>query len=331
MTGKMLTLFAALATAATLTATPAGAQVQLRYAHVGAEGEGQTRYAAELAKLVKERTNGRVDIRVFPGSQLGNISEMVDGVRIGSIAMAHHDFASLDRIIADVSVFNAPFIYRDPEHAMRATDERTSPVMAEINKQLVEKGNIRIVGNFYRGARQLSAKFPVKSPADLRGKKIRGVPLKLWNTMLTGMGAIPTPVEISEIIPALTTGLVEGQENPLNNIISRRMYEVQPYIMMTSHMESVLCVFVNERAWKGIPDADRKLVEAAMDEMGKRSLQWQAEADAKEVEFLKSKGVTFITTKEGLDIGAFRKSVFAQLDKDYPSWKGHIERIQAVK
>src|SRR5512145_520898 len=277
----MLALFAALATGATLFAAPAGAQVQLRYAHVGAEGEGQTRYAAELAQLVKERTNGRVDIRLFPGSQLGNISEMVDGVRIGSIAMAHHDFASLDRIVADVSVFNAPFIYRDPEHAMRATDERTSPVMAEINKQLVEKGNIRIVGNFYRGARQLSAKFPVKSPADLRGKKIRGVPLKLWNTMLTGMGAVPTPVEISEIIPALTTGLVEGQENPLNNIISRRMYEVQPYIMMTSHMESVLCVFVNERAWRGIPDGDRKIVEAAMDEMGKRSLQWQAEADAK--------------------------------------------------
>ena len=68
-----------------------------------------------------EKTQGRVEIRVFPGSQLGNLSEMVDGVRIGSIQMAHHDFSSLDRFDKDVAVFNAPFAFRNPEHAMRAT------------------------------------------------------------------------------------------------------------------------------------------------------------------------------------------------------------------
>ncbi|MBL8670786.1 MAG: TRAP transporter substrate-binding protein, partial [Alphaproteobacteria bacterium] len=238
---RKLAAAAAALVAAIAFAGTADAQKTLRYAHVGAEGEGQTRFALEVAKRVKDKTAGRIEIRVFPNSQLGNISEMIDGVRIGSIAMGHHDFASLDRIVADVSVFNAPFIYRDPGHAMRATAERTSPVMQEINKQLVEKGSMRIVGNFYRGARQLSAKFAVKSPADLKGQKIRGVPLKLWNTMISGMGAIPTPVEIAEIIPALQTGLVVGQENPLNNIIARKMYEVQSHVMMTSHMESVLC------------------------------------------------------------------------------------------
>ncbi len=146
-------------------------QTVLRYAHVGADGESQTHYATELAALVKEKTGGKVEIRVFPASQLGNLSEMINAVRIGSIAMAHHDFASLDRIVEDVGVFNAPFIYRDARHAMKATDARTSPVMQEINKQLVEKGQIRIVGNFYRGARQLSAKFPVKTPADLKAAR----------------------------------------------------------------------------------------------------------------------------------------------------------------
>ena len=91
-------------------------------------------------------------------------------------------------------MFNAPFAYRSPEHAMRATAEATSPVLREINQKLVEKGGVRIVGNFYRGARQLTARYPVKSPKDMQGKKFRAVPVALWNSMIKGMGAVPTPV-----------------------------------------------------------------------------------------------------------------------------------------
>ncbi|WP_425500081.1 4-hydroxythreonine-4-phosphate dehydrogenase PdxA [Pikeienuella piscinae] len=80
--------------------------------------------------------------------------------------------------------------------------------------------------------------------------------------MLTGMGAIPAPVGISEIVPALMTGLVEGQENPLNNIIARKKYEANKYLMMTGHMESVLAVFVNEGAWEAVPVHDRAIIEA---------------------------------------------------------------------
>ena len=306
-------------------------KIVLRYAHVGAEGEGQTRYAAELAKLVKERSNGRIDIRVFPGSQLGNLSEMLDGVRVGSVHMAHHDFSSLDRFEKDVAVFNAPFAYRDADHSMRATSPATSPVLTAINEKLVANGGVRIVGNFYRGARQLTARYPVYSPADMAGKKFRGVPIALWNTMLKGMGAIPTPVEISEIMPALMTGLVEGQENPLNNIIARKMYEANKYVMMTSHMESVLAVFVNEKSWSGLAEADRKLMGDAMNEMGKRSLQWYRESEAKEIDFLKSKGVKVIDTSNGLKLDEFRTSVMKQVNADYPHWKPYLEQIQAIK
>lgn len=306
-------------------------KVTLRYAHVGAENEGQTRYAAELAAMVRERSKGRIDIRVFPGSQLGNLSEMLDGLRVGSIHMAHHDFSSLDRFEKDVAVFNAPFAYRDADHAMRATSEATSPVLADINKKLVANGGVRIVGNFYRGARQLTARYPVYSPADMAGKKFRGVPIALWNTMLKGMGAIPTPVEISEIMPALMTGLVEGQENPLNNIIARKMYEANKYVMMTGHMESVLAVFVNEKSWSGLAEADRQLMREAMAEMGQRSLQWYRESEAKELDYLKSKGVTIIDSQSGLKLDEFRRSVSRQVEADFPNWKPYLDQITQIK
>jgi tripartite ATP-independent transporter DctP family solute receptor len=320
------------AAAATMLAAPALAQqkITLRYAHVGAEGEGQTRYATELAKLVAERTQGRVELRVFPGSQLGNLSEMLDGVRVGAIQMAHHDFSSLDRFEKDVAVFNAPYAFRGAEHAMRATSA-SSPVLQGINEKLIANGGVRIVGNFYRGARHLTARYPVYSPKDMAGKKFRSVPIALWNTMIKGMGAIPTPVEIAEIMPALMTGLVEGQENPLNNIIARKMYEANKFVMMTGHMESVLAVFVNDKAWQGIPEADRKIFQECLDEMAKRSLEWYRDAEAKEIAFLKEKGATIITEKEGLKLDEFREAVRKQVDADFPGWKPYLTQLDAIK
>ena len=212
---------------------------------------------------------------------------MVDGVRIGSIQMGHHDFSSLDRIEKDVAVFNAPFVFRDPDHAMKATSEATfAGHEGDQRASSSNKGSMRIVANFYRGARQLTARYAVHSPKDMQGKKFRAVPTPLWNSMIKGMGAVPTPVEISEIMPALMTGLVEGQENPLNNVIARKMWEANKFVMMTSHMESVLAVFVNEKSWTSIPEADRKLMQEAFDEMGKRSLQWAKDAEAGEIEIL---------------------------------------------
>ncbi len=244
---------AALAVALAPFATGAAeAQIRLRYAHVGVANAPQTLYADEVAKLVKERTNGRVEIQVFANSQLGGVAEMVDGVRSGAIAIGHHDFASLARILPNTAVFNTPYVYRDAEHSLRATDSRTSPALAAINKELVEKGNMRIVGSFFQGTRHLTSKERVLTPADVRGKKYRGVPVKLWSSMLTGMGAIATPVEVSELATALATGLVVGQENPLPNILNLKLFEVQKFVMMTGHMQSVLSVFVNERIWQGI-------------------------------------------------------------------------------
>jgi tripartite ATP-independent transporter DctP family solute receptor len=327
------TLAATLAVAATLllAGTAAHAQVKLRYAHVGVANAPQTQYADEVAKLVKERTNGRIDIQVFPNSQLGGVGELVDGVKSGAISMGHHDFASLGKILSSTAVFNTPFVYRDAAHSLRATDHRTSPALKEINQQLVEKGNMRIVGSFFQGTRELTSKEKVLSPKDMQGKKYRGVPVKLWSSMITGMGAVATPVEVSELATALATGLVVGQENPLPNIYNLKLYEVQKYVMMTNHMQSVLSVFINEKVWQSIPPADRKIFEDTMAEVGMKTLDWDRETAAKYRKDLEAKGMVFIEEKDGLDIGAFQKAVLGQVSKDFPEWTGYIEQIRAVK
>jgi len=318
--------------AAALLASPlAQAQIKLRYAHVGVANAPQTLYADEVAKLVKERTNGRIEITVFPNSQLGGVGELVDGVKSGAISMGHHDFASLGKIVSTTAVFNTPFVYRDAEHSLRATDARISPALREINQQLVEKGGMRIVGSFFQGTRELTSKEKVLSTKDMQGKKYRGVPIKLWSSMLTGMGAVATPVEVSELATALATGLVVGQENPLPNIYNLKLYEVQKYVMMTNHMQSVLAVFINESVWQAIPAADRKILEDTMAEVGKKTLDWDRDTAAKYRKDLEAKGMVFVEEKDGLDVEGFRKAVLTQVGKDFPDWTGYIEQIRAVK
>jgi tripartite ATP-independent transporter DctP family solute receptor len=304
---------------------------ELRYAHVGAEGDIQTRFADEAAKGVAEATGGALTIQVFPASQLGGVAEMVDGVRMGTIAMGHHDFASLARIVPEVAVFNAPFIYRDAAHALAATDPATSPALKAINEKLVAAGGVRIIGRIYRGARHISSNFPVKSPADLAGKPFRAVPLDLWVSMVKGFGATPTPVEVAELPTALMTGLVVGQENPLTMISANKLYEVQSHIAMTGHMQSVLAVFVNEQVWQGLSEDQRATITKVLDEKGKESLLWATEAEAKLVEELKGKGMTVITAEDWLDLAAFKEGVLRQIRADFPSYEPYIEQIAAMK
>ena len=308
------------------------AQTKLRYAHVGVANAPQTLYADEVAKLVKERTNGRVEIQVFANSQLGGVGEMVDGVQVGRdldgpprLRVARQDRAE----------------HRGVQHAvrlprrgarMRATDARTSPALQEINQQLVEKGNMRIVGSFFQGTRQLTSKEKVLSPKDMQGKKYRGVPVKLWSSMLTGMGAVATPVEVSELATALATGLVVGQENPLPNIYNLKLYEVQKYVMMTSHMQSVLSVFVNEQVWQAIPAADRKIIEDTMAEVGTKTLDWDRETAAKYRKDLEA---------QGHDLRRGRRTASTSRPSARPCWRrstrtsrsgpSYIEQIRAVK
>jgi tripartite ATP-independent transporter DctP family solute receptor len=322
---------ALLASAALLPTDSFAQQVRLRYAHVGAEGDIQYWFAEEAAKSIPQVTEGRVTVQVFPNSQLGGVQEMIDGVKSGSISMGHHEFASLDRLAKDIAVFNAPFVYRDGAHALAATDPRNSEILQEFNTKLIAEGGMRIVGRLFRGARQMTAKQAIYSPADLQGKRFRGVPIQLWTTMIRGFGAVPTPVEVSELPTALMTGMVIGQENPLTMINANKLYEVQTHVMLTGHMQNVLPVFINERVWQSISEKDRNAILDGLDRIAQDTLRQAQKAEQDLIGELQKKGMTFVTEKEGLKLSDFRERVSAEVNKDFPTWKAYMDRIAAVK
>ena len=145
------------------------------------------------------------------------------------------------------------------------------------------------------------------------------------------MGAVATPVEVSELATALATGLVVGQENPLPNIYNLKLYEVQKYVMLTGHMQSILSVFVNERVWQQVPAADRKIMESTMIEVGKEDARL-GPRDLRQVpQGARGEGHGVRRAEGRARRRGFRKSVLAQVNKDFPEWGKYIEQIRAVK
>ncbi len=258
------------------------------------------------------------------------MAELIDGVQFGSVDMGHHVFASLGQVHRDMPLFGLPYLFRDAAHGLRATNPETSPLMAKLNAEMAQQAGMRVIGCYTRGFRHLSANFPVYGPDDLRGKKIRGVPLPMWTTLLKGMGAIPVPVAISEVPTALVTGLIVGQENPLGTMWAAKLYETQSHIMLTAHMMDLLPVFINEGVWNRISEGDRALISRAIKETSDYTLAWSEEQDDEYMRLFREQGVTIIGEEDGLNNEAFKEAVLKQVREDFPEWAGYVDELQKL-
>lgn len=303
----------------------------LKYAHVETKDSPQQRFAENLGRRIKAASDGRIVIEVYPANQLGGMSEMLDGTKSGTIQMCHHVHAAFARYYPDLAVFSLPYIYRDMDHGLKASSPQHSALVRQMNKELIKRGNMRVLGCFTRGYRNLSTNFPVYKLQDLKGRKIRGIPLPLWMSTIKGMGAIPVPVDIAEVSTALMTGLIEGQENPLQQQWQAKYYEVQKYIIISEHILDLLPVVINEDVWQKISAKDRAAFEKCIAQTiaEETGLAKKAEIDFKDK--FKKKGMTIIEEKDGLDKAGIRAAVVKQRDKDFAKWADYIKQIQAVK
>jgi tripartite ATP-independent transporter DctP family solute receptor len=289
------------------------------------------RYADLLARLVAEKTGGDVTIDVYPSSQLGGVREMIEGAQLGIVKLGHNSFAAFSPFLPEIAVFNFPYIFEDVDHAVRATDPRYSPVIREMNERLIASANLRIVGSFFFGIRRLTtSNFPVHSPADLRGRKIRAIPLPIWISMVEGFGAIPTPVDFSELPTALATGIVDGQENPVNAIYSARMFETQEYLILTDHIIDVLLVYMNNDTFVELSEEHREALLEAHREAAAEARRISEELQRSMIDTLRGLGMQVISPENGLDREAFRAAVTAHVSRDFPDWARYIESIRAL-
>jgi tripartite ATP-independent transporter DctP family solute receptor len=320
---KFATGTAAVAAAAVIT-RPARAQTVIRWATVMAPNHPEVMMTERIAKEVKEKTAGAVEIQSFPGGQLGGSRDLVEAASSGAIQIVDEGAAIFGQFLPQLSIIEAPYIWRDAQHMRKAL---SSPLMEELSSALVEKRGMRLIGVTNYGKRHVTTgSKAVKSVDDMKGFKLRIPEVDTYRAMAEAWGARPTPLNFGELYLALSQGAVDGQENPLPTIQSAKLHEVQKFLVLTGHIITPRPIAVNEKTWAAIGEKGRAALKAAIDTHS----VWQdneiASQEASLVDTFKKGGMTVIEP----DVEGFRKPVLASLPAKFESkWgKGLWDRIQ---
>ncbi len=311
--------FAALAAATALITAPtvfAQKTIEFRYGHMNPPTSAAGLQAQWFAEAVAKHTAGQIKVTVYPSSQLGKLQELAEAVSTGTIALSHNTAAGIGSLHEPFAALDTPYLYRDVDHLMKVVDVN-SPVMKSLNDGLVKAAGVRVLYAYYFGTRNLTTNKLVKTPADLAGQKIRAIPFPIYMSTVEGMGAVPVPVDWSEVPTALATGKVNGQENPVNVVLSSKLYESQSHLMLTGHIMNAQLIVINEKTWQGLSAAQREQLAAAADEVRKRATDAVRSQEASETAELRKLKMTVVGAPEGLDLAAFRTAVRKTVDPKF--------------
>lgn len=274
------------------------------------------RFGAAI-RAIEQDTGGRLQIRLFPSSQLGTITEELNQVRNGALELYCCGYGNQMPIAPLAGINSLAFAWSDYDKIWPAMDGELGAFLAA---EVAKVGTIQHIGRAFNvGFRQItSGSRVIREPGDLKGFKIRVPPAPILSSLFSALGASPTSLSFGELYPALQTGLVDGSDNPLWTLNSMRIHEVQKNITITNHSWDAFIPLANRRAWARLPDDVKEIVVKRFSEaaLGQREDIAKAEATAEKA--LSGNGVAIHRPAPGLFREALGKTDY------YKSWREKI-------
>lgn len=299
----------------------------IKFAHVVSASTAKGKAADKFKELLEEKTNGQIKVEVYPDSQLGADQEITEQMQAGTIQMNAPFTGVLPSFVKQFEVFDLPFLFKDREHVRKAVNGKLGDIF---NEQL-EKQGLRAIGYWDGGFKHLTnSKHTIKKPEDLNGLKMRVSQSPLLISQFKAMGAGGVSIDFAELYTALQTKTVDGQENPLSNIVSKKFYEVQDYLTLSAHGYMAYPVIISEKFYQDLPADLQKAVTEVAAEVS--DWQWeQAAADEeKYMQTLKDSGIE-ITELSDSEKEAFVKATSKVYDEFKKSVDGGQELLDAIK
>lgn len=320
----LLALVAALVVALPFQAA-AQAKVVLRLAETHAQDYPTTKGDYEFARLVKERSGGRIEIQVYPGSQLGQETAVIQQVQFGAIDLTRVSISPLASFVPKLDAFQMPYVYRDEDHMWKVLKGQ---IGNDLLKSLEPFGFIGL-GWFESGSRSFyNSKRAIKTPADLKGLKIRVQESELMMGLVSSFGAVPTPMPFGEVYSALQTGVVDGAENNWPSYFSTSHYEVAKYFTLDEHTRVPEIIIGSKISLGRLSKADQDLIrKAAADAVDFQRKAW-ADYEKISIDKVTAAGsqITKITDK-----GPWQDAVKAMYAKKSKEVQALVAQIAAVK
>jgi tripartite ATP-independent transporter DctP family solute receptor len=281
-----------------------------------------------MAKLLEERSGGRLKMEFFPASQLGNAITQIEGVMMGSqdmFATAAEWMAQFER---NYNILALAFGFRDQKHLQTFFK---SAINTEIKEAFRKDRGIRIIAeNWERPPRVLLAKKPVYSPADLRGIKMRVPEIEMYLRVWKAMGTQPTQVAWGETYLALMQGVVDAMEGPFDTLLGMRFFEAAPQISLTNHLICAASVSINDKKFQNLPKDLQDILVGTAKETGDYFSNLTTESYDKDKKMMESKGAKFIV----VDRKPFQEKMIPlvkELEGEGKLPKGLYQKIQDLK
>ena len=270
--------------------------------------------AVESAERIKQATNGRLEIQVFPNNQLGSDTDTLGQLRSGAVEFFTLSGLILATLVPPASINGIGFAFKDYDQVWNAMDGKLGTYI----RSEIEKRGIHPMDKIWdNGFRQITTStHPINTPDDLKGTKLRVPVSPLWTSMFAALGASPTSINFSEVYSALQTRIVDGQENPLSLIDSAKLYEVQKFCSMTNHMWDGYWLLSNKRAFDKLPKDIQDIVAREMNQGAMDERADLAKLNADNRGNLKTKGLTF----NDVDTAPFREKL--RTAGFYKEWRG---------
>jgi tripartite ATP-independent transporter DctP family solute receptor len=315
----------AIAIATALSVGTAAAQTEIKFGHVGKPGSLLEMAAQEFAKRANAKLGNKAKVVVYGSSQLGGDSEMMKKLKLGTIDLVQPSTV-MSSYVPSFGLFEMPYLVRDREHMARIRDQIVFPTMVP----QAEKVGYRILALWENGFRQITNnKRSIVKPEDLQGIKLR-VPKGVWRVkMFKAYGANPTPLGFSEVFVALQTGAMDGQENPLAQIVSGHFQEVQKYLSMTGHVYTPTYVVAGASWTRMSPDVQKILSDTAK-EMQPVALKMGADLDTKLLAQIKKNPNIKINEADKDAFIKASKPIYEEFGKEVPGGKELIDKALAL-
>ena len=276
--------FIAAAAGLALCATHAVAQeraVTLRLASAFDEKTDMIQAAKKLADLMKERTGGTVDIKIFAGGQMGGEKDNLEALRLGELDIGVFGTFPIVTLAPKYSFFDAPFVFRDKDHVYKSWNSKLGDGVREI----FQKSGIHTVGMMGRGYRHLTSNTPINAVDDLKGVKIRMGQSKPFIDAFSQLGAVVVPIALPELFTSLKLGVVSASDGPFDQIYTFKLQEAQKNLAITGHLYATALWLMNDAAYRKLSPKQRE----AFDQAAKEALAYGDELSAKSEEALLAK------------------------------------------
>ncbi len=250
----------------------------LKFAHVVSPSTAKGKGAEKFGELLEERTDGQVTVEIYPDSQLGSDREILEQMQSGTVHMNAPFTGVLPTFVEEFEVFDLPYLFEDREQAFEAVNGDLGDYLSE----KLEEQNLKLIGFWDGGFKHFTnSKRPIETPEDLDGLKMRASQSPLLISQFKALNAGGVSIDFSELYTSLQTGTVDGQENPLSNVISQKFHEVQDYVTLSSHGYMGYPLIISQPFYDSLPGDLQEVVE----EVAMEVTEWQwdvSESDEQE-------------------------------------------------